>query len=94
MKWRKWSSKRWRAHWKKNSQRKDGRRLWGFYSETAACNWGTIWWTTLNGKKVEVTAVWPNPEGSGYGWQDKKCVGEVVEHAYGSIRCPGLRWAI
>jgi hypothetical protein len=52
----------------------------GVFSEKAAELFGTLWYKTPNGSEVEVTAVYEDGENAeGYGWVDKKIVGEVVE---------------
>ena len=54
------------------------KQYYGFYSAEAVANGsGTSWYDTPDGDAVEVTAVYTDPKGKDYGWEDKKCVGPV-----------------
>lgn len=55
-------------------------RRWGFYSAEAAQKHGTVFYATVDGRKVEVTIVSQDPEGGEYEWEDKVCVGEVTDY--------------
>jgi hypothetical protein len=62
---------------------------YGFYSQQAREKAGASIWSTPDGRNVEVTAVFDEPDGIGYLWPDKKLVGEVVEwveHGVGKFR--------
>jgi hypothetical protein len=53
---------------------------YGFYSEQAALQFGSINWTAPDGSLVEVTCVEDNIVAAGYKWPDKVCLGEVIEY--------------
>jgi hypothetical protein len=51
---------------------------YGFFSEQAAEEFGSAIWIGLDGKEVEVTAVFDTPDCSGYLWPDAVDVGQVI----------------
>lgn len=48
----------------------------GWYSEKAACMYGTVFWSTPGGGEVEITCATADPEG--YKWDDRVNMGPVV----------------
>ena len=54
-------------------------KYFGWYSATAAAVYGTKWWSTPDGGKLEITTVLSNDTGEGYYFPDKVLRGEVVE---------------
>lgn len=51
--------------------------LYGFFSYQAL-KYGFCIYATPDGKEVEVTGVFTDPEAKSYKWADKKCVGVVT----------------
>ena len=62
------------------------RILFGFYSQTAEKQFGSVVYQTPDGTFVRVTAVYDDPTGSDYKWPDKQMVGEVIKFIGGSTR--------
>jgi hypothetical protein len=55
--------------------------LYGFYSSKAVANdCPTVFYSTPEGKEVEVTNVSNDRLGEGYLWDDKVCLGEVKDY--------------
>lgn len=58
-------------------------KKYGFYSQQAVDDGcGSSFYATPDGKDVEVTAIYSDPDGKAYLWSDKVCVGEVCEWLY------------
>jgi len=56
---------------------------YGFFSQTAVDNGhGSHFWSTPDGRKVEITMVLSDEAGSQYAFADKVCKGPVVEYAW------------
>lgn len=54
-------------------------KRYGFYSVASAnAGHGTNWYSTPDGRVVEVTVILDDPTGSAYLWPDKTPLGEVV----------------
>lgn len=53
---------------------------YGFYSDTAAKQYGYHVYRTPDGREVYVTAIYDDPEGLGYMFDDKYKVGVVSEY--------------
>ena len=53
---------------------------YGFYSETASKQNGYHVYKTPDGREVNVTAIYADPEGSDYLWDDKRKVGVLGEY--------------
>jgi len=58
------------------------KQYYGWFSELAVAESGTIYWTTPSGKAVEVTAVSTDPEYRDYHWKDKVMVGKVCNYSH------------
>jgi hypothetical protein len=54
------------------------RKRYGYYSRMAADISGTVWWSTPDGKQIEITAVLVDADGGGYVFPDRFLRGEVV----------------
>jgi len=55
------------------------KKWYGFYSEKAARQFGTVVWKTPDGRDVHCTLVDDDPSGARYGFDDAVCIGEVTE---------------
>lgn len=55
------------------------KKLYGFYSAKAAALYGYASYRTPDGKKIQCTCVDKTPDCPSYMWDDKICLGEVVE---------------
>lgn len=61
----------------------------GYYSETAASRYGSVFWSTPTGTEVEITGIEDdNTVSPSYLWPDAICVGEVTEWSRGSMKFP------
>lgn len=54
------------------------KKLHGYYSQRAAEKFGSHFYGTPDGGKLEVTVVGEDPTASSYKWADKVYVGEVT----------------
>lgn len=52
---------------------------YGFFSEKASKDYGSLIYATPDGREVEITAVYHDAVAESYKWPDKKYVGEVTE---------------
>lgn len=62
------------------------KKKYGFWSTAAANAGGSAIYARPDGTEVEITALYDNPEGKTYMWEDKRCIGEITHYLRQGLR--------